>query len=141
VGCAILRPLGDLGNGRVAAAEGLDSAPGRARAENMHRARRDSTRLTVTACEQIRVGLRELHVSAALVLPQPAAFDRKLEAGAIFCRAAFVIIQERTVDQLDEDAAVLDGIDRVCDLHKFLRGSQGIGKGPDVNEFVHASPL
>ena len=62
------------------------------------------------------------------MLPQLAALNRELGAGAIFGRAAFVFEQEGAVDQLDEDAAVLHCLDRVGDLPQFARDLR-IGKG------------
>jgi hypothetical protein len=62
------------------------------------------------------------------VLPQSAALNRELEAGAIFCRAVFVFEQERAVDQFNKDASVLNGLDGVCDLHQLLRGGVRIGE-------------
>jgi hypothetical protein len=38
---------------------------------------------------------------------EPLALDRELEAGAVFVRAALELGQERPVDLLDVDAAVL----------------------------------
>jgi hypothetical protein len=52
-----------------------------------------------------------------------------------------VLVRERAVDQLDEDATVLHGLDAVGDLQKFWSGGQGIGKGADINKLVHASRL
>ena len=63
------------------------------------------------SCQQIRAGLGELHIGAALVLPKPAARDRKIKPGFVFGRGAPEIV-ERPVDQLDEDAAVLHPLDR-----------------------------
>ena len=57
------------------------------------------------SCQQIRAGLGELHIGAALVLPKPAARDRKIESGLVFGRAAFQVVEKTPVDQLDEDAA------------------------------------
>jgi hypothetical protein len=34
---------------------------------------------------------------------EPAARDRQIEAGLVFCRRAFVLAEERPVDQLDEN--------------------------------------
>ena len=70
------------------------------------------------------------------MLPQPAALYRELEAGAKFCRAPLVIVQERAVDQLDEDVTVLRGLNRVSDLHQFARGSLGVGEGPESTNFM-----
>jgi hypothetical protein len=54
--------------------------------------------------------------------PEPALGDRQLEPGAIFGRAAALLEQERPVDLLDVDAAVLDGLDGVGDLQQLARG-------------------
>jgi hypothetical protein len=87
------------------------------------------------SCEQIRAGLGHLHIGAALVLPQPPAVDRKLETGAVFGRAALVLKQKRPVDQFDQDASVLDGLNGVGDLHQLLRGGFSIGERARLEEF------
>jgi hypothetical protein len=56
--------------------------------------------------EQLGASGRELHVSPALVHPQPAALDRELEAGAVFGHAALMFGEKRPIDLLDVDAAV-----------------------------------
>ena len=56
---------------------------------------------------QFRADLREFHVGAALVQPQPAAFDRHVETGLVLGRAASMLLQELPVDQLDIDSAAL----------------------------------
>jgi hypothetical protein len=66
--------------------------------------------------EQIGARLRELHVGSAVVQHQPAAFDRQLEAGAIFGRRCVLPKQEGRVDQLDVDPAVLHDLGGVGDL-------------------------
>jgi hypothetical protein len=51
---------------------------------------------------------------------------------------AALLLQERPVDQLDMDAAVLHGLDRVGDLHQLARGGFWIGVGAGLDEFHHA---
>jgi hypothetical protein len=63
------------------------------------------------------------------VLPQPAAFDREVETSFVLGGAAAQFVQERLVDQLDMDAAVLHGLDGIGDLHQLPRGSFRIGEG------------
>lgn len=41
--------------------------------------------------------------------PEPAVGNRALKTGLVFRRRALELIQERAVDQLDVDAAVLQG--------------------------------
>ena len=57
--------------------------------------------------EQLGAGQGELHIGAALVEPQPAAFDREVETGIVLGRGAARFVQERPVEQLDVNAAVL----------------------------------
>ena len=61
--------------------------------------------------------------------PQPAFGDRQLQPGAIFGRAATLLEQERPVDLLDVDPAVLDRLDGVGDLEDLARGLLGVGEG------------
>jgi hypothetical protein len=44
------------------------------------------------------------------VLPRPTARDRKIESGLVLGRI-FQVVEKRPVDQLDEDAAILFGLD------------------------------
>ena len=48
--------------------------------------------------EQVDAGLCELHVGAALMHYEPAAFDRELQASAIFGWRSTVSVQKRRVD-------------------------------------------
>lgn len=66
--------------------------------------------------EQLGPGRGEFHIGARLVQPQPAALDRELKPGAVFGRAAAFLEQERSVDFLDVDSAVLHRLYRVGDL-------------------------
>ena len=54
--------------------------------------------------------------------PQPVLGNRSRECGSalIRCAAGF---EERTVDQLDKYAAVLNGLDRVGDINQLEGGS------------------
>ena len=45
-----------------------------------------------SSCEQLRASLGELHIGAALVEPQPAAFDRQVETGLVLSRAATMLL-------------------------------------------------
>jgi hypothetical protein len=72
------------------------------------------------------------------VFPQPAARDRELEACAVFGRTAAVGEQERPVQLLNMNAAVLYGLGRVGDLQQQLaRGLLGIRVG-SVGAKLHA---
>jgi hypothetical protein len=73
------------------------------------------------ASQQIFTGRRQLHVSAALVLRQPAALDREFEPGAEPASTALQLEQEGRVDPLDIDVAVLDGLDVGCELDELAR--------------------
>jgi hypothetical protein len=57
------------------------------------------------------------------VPPEPALGNRQIEAGLVFDRRTLVLIQERTVDPLDVDAAVLHSLGRVGDLQQFAGSS------------------
>jgi hypothetical protein len=66
---------------------------------------------------------------AALVQHQPAALDRQLQASTVFGRRSVLPKQERPVDLLDMDAAVLRGLSSVGDLQDLAGGRFGIGLG------------
>ena len=68
--------------------------------------------------------LRDLHVCAVLVHPEPAAFNGQLDPGAVLRRRAALLVQERLVDLLDVNAAVLDGLNRLGDLKDFEGGDR-----------------
>src|SRR5215813_10679121 len=61
--------------------------------------------------EQLGARLCDLHVSSALVHPEPASFDGQLDPGAVLRRQPALLVQERLVNLLDVDAAVLDQLD------------------------------
>jgi hypothetical protein len=62
--------------------------------------------------KQIRAGLGELHVSAALMHFEPATPDRQVEPGAVFGRRGLQIEQKWRVEQFNVDAPVLHGLNR-----------------------------
>ena len=78
--------------------------------------------------EQRRTGLGQLHISAALMQPKPAAIDREIEASAVFGRAAAMFEQERPVDLLDVDAAILNWLDGSGDLQQLARSGVGVSE-------------
>jgi hypothetical protein len=78
--------------------------------------------------------LASSYVGAALVHLEPAARDRKIEPGFVFGRAASQVVEKRPVDQLDEDAAVLNGFDAVGDLHQLFRGDFRIREGAGIDK-------
>ena len=53
----------------------------------------------------------------------------QLDAGAVLRRTALVLKQERAVDQLDVNAAVLHRLNGAGDLDELPRGFLGIGVG------------
>jgi hypothetical protein len=57
---------------------------------------------------------------------QPTALDREFEAGAVFSRRRLEFEQHRPVEQLDMDAAVLHGLDRIGDLDQFAGMASGL---------------
>ena len=52
---------------------------------------------------------------------QPAALDGQLHARAVLRRAAFILEQERAIDLLDMNAAVLHRLDGAGDLRNAAR--------------------
>ena len=80
--------------------------------------------------EQVRTGLRELHEGSALMQFEPAAFDREREAGSVFRGRALIAKQERPVDFLNVDPAILNGFEGASVLQQpETRPSQGRGRG------------
>jgi hypothetical protein len=77
------------------------------------------------------------HVGAALVPREPAFDDRTVEAGPVLARIA-TRLQERRVDQLDKDAAVL--LDRARDLDQLTSGDISSGEGA-VGDKCHCCGL
>jgi len=89
----------------------------------------------VPSGEQLRAGLGEPHVSAAFMHDQPAALDRELEAGAIFRGRRLMLEQHRAIEQLDMDATILHGFDRIGDLDQLAGGGFGVRVGTSSGEF------
>jgi hypothetical protein len=70
---------------------------------------------------------------------EPAAIDGELHAGGVFGRAAAVAKQERFVDLLDMDTAVLDRLDGIGDFEDAARGLIRIGVRVVGGEFQAAA--
>ena len=68
----------------------------------------------------------ELYVGAGLVLPKPAASN---QGCTVFSWTAAVTVQERPVDLLDADPAVLDRLNGVGCLQELARRCFRIGEG------------
>ena len=79
----------------------------------------DENEIVPISSEQIGARLRELHISAAVVHPQPTALDRQLQAGAVFGRRCVLPKQKWRVDLLDMDPAVLHSLRGVGDLQEL----------------------
>src|ERR1700733_10292580 len=75
--------------------------------------------------KHLRPRLGEPHIGPALMLPEKAARDRELQAGAVFGRLTAMLGQKRPVDLLDVDTPILNGFDRAGDLqelsHRYFR--------------------
>ena len=92
--------------------------------------------------EQICAALREPDEGSALVQHQRTALDRQVKDSLEFVRFALLAEQERPVDQLDVDPAVLHDLDAVGDLNdlagcrlspwdrpRLLHGQVGVQSG------------
>src|SRR6516165_8552105 len=66
---------------------------------------------------------------------EPTPGDRPIQTGLVFGHRALVLIQERRIDQLDKDAAVLDRLDRARDLDRLARCDVRIGVRAGLDEF------
>ena len=71
---------------------------------------------------------------------QPAAPDGEREAGLVFVRRASLTVQERAVDLLDVDAAILHDLKSVGELHQLARGLFRISEGRSVVSFMLPLP-
>src|SRR6476620_1547453 len=91
-------------------------------------------------CEQVGAGLGELHVGTGLLLPQPAFGDGIVQRGTVVLGRAAFLEQERPVDLLDVDAAVLHRLDRVGDLQQLAGGDGRISEGAR-RDVLHAATL
>jgi hypothetical protein len=72
---------------------------------------------------------------------QPAALDRQIKASLVFVRRAFLAVQERPVDELDVDLAVLNGLDVVGNFNDLAGCFFGIGVRPVSGEFQMPSDI
>ena len=72
--------------------------------------------------------------------PQPAVGNGTLKTGLIFGWRALQLKQERPVDLLDMDAAVLHPLDGVGQLDQLAGGGFGIGEGT-IRDELHSSAL
>jgi hypothetical protein len=85
--------------------------------------------------EQIGTGRCEPDEGAALVHGQPAELDCQLHARAVLSRASLVLEEERAVDVLDMDPAVLHRLDCAGDLDDAACDLLGIGIGARLGVF------
>jgi hypothetical protein len=60
---------------------------------------------------------------------KPSEFNRASEPGRIFFRCASIDVQERTIQLLDIDAAILHRLEGVGVLNQSARGLVGTGIG------------
>ena len=72
--------------------------------------------------EQIRTALREANEGAAIVNFQPAQANGAIETRRVFLRRPFVAEQERAVDLLDVNLAILNRLEGVRVLHQTAGG-------------------
>src|SRR5262249_52469261 len=88
--------------------------------------------------EQRRTSLSESHVGAALVPRKPAFGERTVKTGPVLARTT-TGLEERRVDQLNVDAAVLHRLDGTGDLDQLAGGGIRIGEGTGLDELHAAS--
>ena len=67
---------------------------------------------------------------------QPAPCDGELQAGAVFRRRALVAEQERAVDLLDINPAILDDLESLGVLQETACSLFRIGVGPVSGIFI-----
>jgi hypothetical protein len=60
--------------------------------------------------------------------------DGTLKAGLVFRRRTLELIQERPVDLLDIDAAVLHGLDGVGQFYQLAGGGVGVGETAGIDD-------
>jgi hypothetical protein len=70
------------------------------------------------------------------MLPQPAFGDGVVQRGTVLLGRAAFLKQERPVDLLDVDAAVLQRLGRVGDLQQLVSGDGGSANGLGVTYFM-----
>jgi hypothetical protein len=89
--------------------------------------------------KQLGTGVGDLHIGPKFVQRQPAQRSRGRAGCAVlvWCAASF---EERPVDQLDENAAVLHSLNRVGDLHQLAGDGVGIGEVA-ADDQLHAAAL
>ena len=90
--------------------------------------------------EQVRAALRQPHERAAVVHFQPAQANGTIEALRVFRRRALVAEQERAVEFLDVDPAILHWLEGVGVLHQAAGGFVRIGIGSVGDELHQARP-
>ena len=76
---------------------------------------------------------------STLVQPEPAAFDRVLDAGAELLAAGFGRgrVEERRVDLLNVDAAVLHSLDADGEFDQLTGCGFRLGKGRSAVSFMN----
>jgi hypothetical protein len=79
--------------------------------------------------EQVRSSLRESDEGAASVHLDPAALDGVLDPGLVLGGRALDLVQERPIDLLDVDAAILHGLDAARDLDQLRAAVAGSDSG------------
>jgi hypothetical protein len=89
--------------------------------------------------KQFRTDLSEFHIDPGLMFPKPTFGNRRIKTGTLFGRAT-TDSQERQVDQLNMDAAILYGLSRIGDLDQFARRGFRVGEWVIGGEF-HCMPI
>jgi hypothetical protein len=80
--------------------------------------------------------LEQRQIGSGLVHPEPALLDGVAHASPKLRWAALELGQERPVDRLDVDAAVLNWLDTVCDLDSLRAAASGSAKGRYSTNFM-----
>lgn len=70
----------------------------------------------------------------------PAALDGMPEPGELLGGRAFDLEEERRIDLLDANAAILNSFDAAGDLDLFTRGDFGIGQRARFDVLQHVRP-
>jgi hypothetical protein len=74
------------------------------------------------------------------MFPKPASGNRRIKTGTIFGRAT-TGSRERQVDQLNMDATILHGFDRIGDFNQLAGGGFRVSVGARGGEFRQPSTL
>src|SRR4029453_14486834 len=90
--------------------------------------------------EQVRAGGGELHEGAGVMQFQPAPCYGELQAGTVFRGRALVAEQERAVELLDIDSAILNRFEGVRVLQQAAGGLLRVGVGA-IGSVFHAAAL